>query len=66
MKILLTGYKGFIGSNMLNALKDQSATKMLQDRVAQMFGTTQRLLPTATAITAGSQGGDISGGLLGR
>lgn len=51
---------------VLNALKDQSATKMLQDRVAQMFGTTQRLLPTATAITAGSQGGDISGGLLGR
>lgn len=50
---------------VLNALKDQSATKILQDRVAQMFGTARRVLPTAAAITAGSQGGDISGGLLG-
>jgi len=51
---------------VLNALKDQSATKILQDRVSQMFGTAQRVLPTAASITAGSQGGDISGGLLGR
>lgn len=51
---------------VLNALKDQSAIKLLQDRVSQMFGQAQRVLPSATAITAGSQGGDISGGLLGR
>lgn len=51
---------------VLNALKDQSGIKMLQDRVTQMFGQAQRVLPSAAAITAGSQGGDISGGLLGR
>jgi len=51
---------------VLNALKDQSGIKMLQDRVSQMFGQAQRVLPSAAAITSGSQGGDISGGLLGR
>jgi hypothetical protein len=51
---------------VLNALKDQSGIKMLQDRVTQMFGQAQRAVPSAAAITAGSQGGDISGGLLGR
>jgi hypothetical protein len=51
---------------VLNALKDQGGIKMLQDRVSQLFGQAQRVLPSATAITAGSQGGDVSGGLLGR
>lgn len=51
---------------VLNALKDQGAIQILQNRVNQMFGQAQRVLPSATAITAGSQGGDISGGLLGR
>lgn len=51
---------------VLNALKDQGAIQILQNRVSQMFGQAQRVLPSATAITAGSQGGDISGGLLGR
>jgi len=51
---------------VLNALKDQSGIKMLQDRVTQLFGQAQRVVPSATAITAGSMGGDITGGLLGR
>jgi hypothetical protein len=51
---------------VLNALKDQGGIKMLQDRVSQLFGQAQRVLPSATAITAGSLGGDVSGGLLGR
>jgi hypothetical protein len=51
---------------VLNALNDQSGIKMLQDRVSQLFGQAQRVLPSATAITAGSLGGDVSGGLLGR
>lgn len=51
---------------VLNALSDQSGIKMLQDRVSQLFGQAQRVLPSATAITAGSMGGDVSGGLLGR
>lgn len=51
---------------VLNALQDQSGIKMLQDRVSQLFGQTQRVLPSAAAITAGSLGGDVSGGLLGR
>lgn len=53
-------------SFVLNALRDQSGIKMLQDRVTQMFGQAQRVLPSAAAITSGSQGGDITGGLLGR
>jgi hypothetical protein len=51
---------------VLNALQDQSGIKMLQDRVTQLFGQAQRVVPSATAITAGSMGGDITGGLLGR
>jgi len=51
---------------VLNALRDQGGIKMLQDRVSQMFGQAQRVLPSAAAITAGSMGGDVSGGLLGR
>lgn len=51
---------------VLNALKDQSGIKILQDRVSQMFGQAQRVLPSATAITAGSLGGDVTGGLLGQ
>jgi hypothetical protein len=51
---------------VLNALKDQSGIKMLQDRVTQMFGQAQRVVPSAAAITAGSLGGDVTGGLLGR
>jgi hypothetical protein len=51
---------------VLNALSDQSGIKMLQDRVSQLFGQAQRVVPSATAITAGSMGGDITGGLLGR
>jgi hypothetical protein len=51
---------------VLNALQDQGGIKKLQDRVSQMFGQAQRVLPSAAAITSGSQGGDISGGLLGR
>jgi hypothetical protein len=51
---------------VLNALQDQSGIKMLQDRVTQLFGQAQRVVPSAAAITSGSQGGDISGGLLGR
>jgi len=51
---------------VLNALQDQSAIKILQDRVSQMFGQAQRVLPSAAAITSGSQGGDFMGGLLGR
>jgi len=51
---------------VLNALKDQSGIKMLQDRVTQMFGQAQRVAPSAAAITAGSLGGDVTGGLLGR
>jgi hypothetical protein len=51
---------------VMNALQDRGGIKMLQDRVSQMFGQAQRVLPSAAAITAGSQGGDISGGLLGR
>jgi hypothetical protein len=34
--------------------------------VTQLFGQAQRVVPSAAAITSGSQGGDISGGLLGR
>jgi hypothetical protein len=51
---------------VMNALQDRGGIKMLQDRVSQMFGQAQRVLPSAAAITTGSQGGDISGGLLGR
>ena len=51
---------------VLNALSDRSGIKMLQDRVSQLFGQAQRVVPSATAITAGSMGGDVSGGLLGR
>jgi hypothetical protein len=51
---------------VLNALSDRSGIKMLQDRVTQLFGQAQRVVPSATAITAGSIGGDITGGLLGR
>lgn len=51
---------------VLNALRDQGGIKMLQDRVSQLFGQAQRVAPSAAAITAGSMGGDISGGLLGR
>jgi hypothetical protein len=51
---------------VLNALQDQSGIKMLQDRVSQLFGQAQRVVPSATAITAGSVGGDITGGLLGQ
>jgi len=51
---------------VMNALNDQSGIKMLQDRVAQLFGTAQRVLPSAAAITAGSYAPNISGGLLGK
>lgn len=51
---------------VMNALNDQSGIKMLQDRVAQLFGTAQRVLPSAAAITAGSYAPQVSGGLLGR
>ena len=50
---------------VMNALNDQGGIKMLQDRVAQLFGTAQRVLPSAAAITAGSYAPNISGGLLG-
>jgi hypothetical protein len=50
----------------MNALNDQGGIKMLQDRVAQLFGTAQRILPSAAAITAGSYAPNISGGLLGK
>lgn len=51
---------------VMNALNDQGGIKMLQDRVAQLFGTAQRVLPSAAAITAGSYAPNISGGLLGK
>jgi len=51
---------------VMNALNDQGGIKMLQDRVAQLFGTAQRVLPSAAAITAGSYAPQVSGGLLGR
>ena len=51
---------------VMNALNDQGGIKMLQDRVAQLFGTAQRVLPSAAAITAGSYAPAISGGLLGK
>lgn len=51
---------------VINALNDQGGIKMLQDRVAQLFGTAQRVLPSAAAITAGSYAPQVSGGLLGR
>jgi hypothetical protein len=51
---------------VMNALNDQGGIKMLQDRVAQLFGTAQRVLPSAAAITAGSYAPQVSGGLLGK
>jgi len=51
---------------VMNALNDQGGIKMLQDRVAQLFGAAQRVLPSAAAITAGSYAPNISGGLLGK
>ena len=51
---------------VMNALNDQGGIKMLQDRVAQMFGTAQRVLPSALSITGGSYAPSISGGLLGK
>jgi hypothetical protein len=51
---------------VMNALQDRGGIKMLQDRVTQLFGQAQRIAPSAAAITAGSMGGDVSGGLLGR
>lgn len=51
---------------VMNALNDQGGIKMLQDRVAQLFGTAQRVLPSAASIAGGSYAPSISGGLLGR
>jgi len=51
---------------VMNALNDQGGIKMLQDRVAQLFGAAQRVLPSAAAITAGSYAPQVSGGLLGK
>ena len=51
---------------VMNALNDQGGIKMLQDRVAQLFGTAQRVLSSAAAITAGSYAPQVSGGLLGK